>query len=88
MYLFVLSIRILTLLFFVFGFQGGLKHVELLNAVSRDNYTMITYKRPLKASDIYDVSISTLPKFEQNVFWSIGYKSSEMRKIHKPSYLR
>ena len=45
---------------------------------------MITYKRPLKASDTYDVSISTLPKFEQNVFWSIGYKSSEMRKIHKP----
>ena len=45
---------------------------------------MITYKRPLKASDIYDVSISTLPKLQQNVFWSIGYKSSEMRKIHKP----
>ena len=45
---------------------------------------MITYKRPLRASDMYDVSISTLPKFGQNVFWSIGYKSSEMRKIHKP----
>ena len=45
---------------------------------------MITYKRPLTASDIYDVSISTLPKLQQNVFWSIGYKSSEMRKMHKP----
>ena len=66
------------------NFQGGSKQVELLNAVSRDNYTMITYKRPLKASDVYDVAISTLPKFQQNVFWSIGYKSSEMRKIHKP----
>ena len=45
---------------------------------------MITYKRPLKASDIYDVSISAMPKQRQNVFWSIGYKSSEMRKIYKP----
>ena len=65
-------------------FQGGVQNVELLNAVSRDNYTMITYKRPLRASDIYDVSISPAPKVTQSVFWSIGYKSSEMRKIHKP----
>ena len=46
---------------------------------------MITYRRPLKASDIYDVGISTKPQIRQNVFWSIGYKSSEMRKIHKPN---
>ena len=65
-------------------FQGGKSHVELLNAVSRDNYTMITYRRPLKSSDTFDVRILTDPRTSQNIFWSVGYKSSAMRKKFKP----
>ena len=65
-------------------FQGGKSHVELLNAVSRDNYTMITYRRPLKSSDTFDVRILTNPRTSQNIFWSVGYKSSAMRKKFKP----
>jgi hypothetical protein len=36
-------------------FQGGGKQVELLNAVSRNNYTMLTFRRSLTAQDPYDL---------------------------------
>ena len=39
--------------------KGGEKNVEMLNSVSRDNYTMLTFRRPLKAEDRYDTTILT-----------------------------
>ncbi len=62
--------------------KGGTKDIELLNAVSRSNYTMLTMRRPLEAKGSYDVDIST--KEEQSIFWSVGYKSAALRKVHKP----
>lgn len=62
--------------------KGGTKDIELLNAVSRANYTMLTFKRPLKARGNYDVDI--LVNTDQYIFWSVGFKSAAMRKIHKP----
>jgi len=61
---------------------GGQKNVEMLNSVSRDNYTMLTFKRPLAAEDLYDTTIRTSQP--QEVFWSVGYKKAEMRMKHKP----
>merc|ERR1711892_382362 len=61
---------------------GGQKNVEMLNSVSRDNYTMLTFKRPLAAEDLYDTTIRT--NQPQEVFWSVGYKKAEMRMKHKP----
>ena len=66
-------------------FISGANHIELLNAVSRDNYTMLTFRRPLEAKDPYDVRIDTAPGGEgQPTFWSVGYKSAKMRQKHKP----
>lgn len=62
--------------------QGGQKNVEMLNSVSRDNYTMLTFRRPLAAEDLYDTTIRTTQP--QEVFWSVGYKKAEMRMKHKP----
>jgi len=63
--------------------KGGLKNVELLNSVSRENYTMLTLRRSLMAEDDYDVTIKADGTL-QRVFWSVGYKSPSMRRRHKP----
>ena len=62
--------------------KGGTKDIELLNAVSRANYTMLTIRRPVLAQGAYDVDV-VLDR-PQNIFWSVGYKSAAMRKNHKP----
>ena len=62
--------------------KGGTKDVELLNAVSRANYTMLTLRRPLKSFGDFDVDVQL--DEDQFLFWSVGYKSAAMRKIHKP----
>lgn len=62
--------------------QGGEKNVEMLNSVSRDNYTMLTFRRPLKAEDQYDTTILTSQP--QEVFWSVGYKMAVKRLESKP----
>ncbi len=56
--------------------------MELLNSVSRDNYTMLTIRRPLAAGDAYDADI--VLDAPQNLFFSVGYKSPQMRKKEKP----
>ena len=56
--------------------------MELLNSVSRDNYTMLTFRRPAAASDLHDVAV--LLDRPQRVFWSIGYKSPDMRRRNQP----
>ena len=77
---------------------GGKKNVVMLNSVSRDNYTMLTFKRydiklnfmetikicsrPLTAEDVYDTTIQI--NQPQEIFWSVGYKKAEMRMKHKP----
>lgn len=62
--------------------KGGTKDIQLMNAVSRANYTMLTLKRPVKSPGALDVDI-VLDR-EQFIFWSVGYKSAAMRKAHKP----
>lgn len=62
--------------------KGGSKDVELLNAVSRANYTMLTLRRPLLAQGTFDVDIDI--NNDQNIFWSVGYKSAAQRKLLKP----
>ena len=56
--------------------------MELLNSISRDNYTMLTFRRPLTAEDQYDIPIAT--DGDQEVFWSVGYKKAELRMKKKP----
>ena len=56
--------------------------MDLLNAVSRDNYTMLTFKRSLFGADAYDIDVNI--NKPQNVFWSVGYKSASKRKKSKP----
>ena len=63
--------------------KGGSKDVELLNAVSRANYTMLTMRRPLKSSG-RDFDVDVRLDEDQFLFWSVGYKSAAMRKAHKP----
>ena len=62
--------------------KGGTKDIELLNAVSRANYTMLTIRRPVIAQGAFDVDVEL--KKPQNIFWSVGYKSAAMRKNNKP----
>ncbi len=62
--------------------KGGERNVELLNSVSRKNYTMLTFRRPVSALDPFDTPV--LLDRPQNVFWSVGYKSPAMRKRKKP----
>ena len=62
--------------------KGGTKDIDLLNAVSRSNYTMLTLQRPIKAKGAFDIDVDLVN--EQYIFWSVGYKSAAMRKIHKP----
>ena len=62
--------------------KGGTKDIELLNAVSRANYTMLTVQRPIKAKGKFDIDV--LLDQEQFIFWSVGYKSAAMRKKNKP----
>ena len=50
--------------------------------MSRDNYTMLTFRRPLRSQDPYDISILT--DKPQEVFWSVGYKKAEKRLKQKP----
>ena len=63
-------------------FKSGGENVALLNAVHRENYTMLTVQRPLRAKDEFDVNINL--DEPQNVFWSIGYKSPFMRRNNPP----
>ena len=47
---------------------GGRKNVELLNSVSRANYTMLTFRRSVRpAEDAFDVPV--LLDRPQNIFW-------------------
>ena len=76
-----LTLIILSVLYY-FIFQGGGKNLELLNSVSRGNYTMLTFRRPVAALDRFDTPVFL--DREQQVFWSVGYKNPEMRKRNKP----
>lgn len=52
-------------------FQGGINNIRLLNAALVNDYVMLTYQRPLKASDeLLDVSIVT--NATQAVIWAVG----------------
>ena len=62
---------------------GGRKNVELLNSVSRANYTMLTFRRSVRPSDdAFDVPV--LLDRPQNIFWSVGFKNPAVRKRRKP----
>ena len=76
------SVHIVITTVHIFLLQGGSEDVTLLNSVSRDNYTMLTFRRSLGSHDAFDTPIS-LHK-PQRVFWSIGYKSPEMRRKVPP----
>ena len=43
--------------------SGGQNHIKLLNGLSRDNYTMLTFRRPIQAQDSYDVDIDVSDRF-------------------------
>ena len=58
------------------------KDIDLLNAVSRANYTMLTMQRPIKAKGAFDIDVNLVN--DQYIFWSVGYKSAAMRKKYKP----
>ena len=55
--------------------QGGRKNVELLNSVSRANYTMLTFRRSVRPADDFDVPV--LLDRPQNIFWSVGFKNRQ-----------
>ena len=57
------------------SFQGGRKNVELLNSVSRANYTMLTFRRSVRPKDHFDVPV--LLDRPQNIFWSVGFKNPQ-----------
>ncbi|XP_018574993.1 protein Skeletor, isoforms B/C-like, partial [Anoplophora glabripennis] len=44
--------------------------VKILNAAMVNGYSIVTFQRPLKASDVYDLPIST--NTSQAVIWAIG----------------
>ena len=50
--------------------QGGENNVRLISSELIGGVTMLTFRRPLAASDEYDKAI--LPNTTQAVFWAIG----------------
>lgn len=56
--------------------------MQLLNSVSRGNYTMLTFKRPVLATDAFDTAV--LLDRPQKLFWSVGYKNPDKRKRNRP----
>ena len=66
--------------------KGGTIDVELLNAVSRANYTMLTFRRSLmsKPGKHDDLDVDIQLDQDQFLFWSVGYKSAAKRKLYKP----
>ena len=63
--------------------KGGTIDVELLNAVSRANYTMLTFRRSLMSKP-NDLDVDIHLDQDQFLFWSVGYKSAAKRKLYKP----
>ncbi|KRT85048.1 hypothetical protein AMK59_2339, partial [Oryctes borbonicus] len=51
-------------------FEGGSNDVKILNAATVNGYSIVTYQRPLKASDPYDKEIIT--NDTQAIIWAIG----------------
>ena len=49
--------------------------MELLNSVSRANYTMLTFRRSVRPKDDFDVPV--LLDRPQNIFWSVGFKNPQ-----------
>ncbi|CAH0554432.1 unnamed protein product [Brassicogethes aeneus] len=47
-------------------------NIRLLNAAMVNGYSIVTYQRPLKASDKYDRSIYTNTNQSQAIIWAVG----------------
>ena len=57
----------------------GKNDVKLLNSAVINEFTMLTYRRPLARDDQYDTSIST--NQSQAVIWAMGPINSKVNQI-------
>ena len=54
--------------------KGGTKDIELLNAVSRANYTMLTIRRPVIAQGAFDVGMISHKKSLITIFGHMHFR--------------
>lgn len=60
--------------------------MNLLNAAVVHGYTIVTYQRPLKASDQYDLSIPVVG--EQAILWSVGLLNERKEVAYHRKYTK
>ena len=66
--------------------QGKTNNLELRSAVQSKDYTIITYQRPLKGSDVYDKHIYL--NRSQAIIWALGPLNDRNEVSYHPIYLK
>ncbi|XP_066140457.1 protein Skeletor, isoforms B/C isoform X1 [Euwallacea fornicatus] len=67
-------------------FEENTNNVRLLNAAMVNGYSIVTYQRPLKASDQYDLPVYT--NQSQAILWAIGPLNQRDEVSFHTSYLK